>query len=148
MAELQRGHLEFRPYTRDPAPDPSYSIPMPGKQQIRLYNHWIKFNYRNGKYARTDSTRSSWIADRKLAEERLQKDVDYCNSIDGWVEVESCGIVERDFPSRIVLTGKLADNGESHEDFEITIGDKELYDELYKLYYGNNVKLTMEIMPE
>ena len=46
----------------------------------------------------------------------------------------------------IILEGELGDNGESYEDFQITVGHKTMYEEFYKRYAGNRVRITMEIL--
>lgn len=103
---------------------------------IKLYNHWIKFNE-----TRTDKDRGFWVAKRELAEENLKEDLRLIRS-----DVCEYGISEKDFYETFVLQGELGDNGESYEAFEMMVGDKILYNELYEKFRGNNIRLTVEIL--
>ena len=114
---------------------------------VALYNHWIKFNDMRGNFSRIDEARSHWTPNRELAEQRMAKDVEWVNSNAGYMKLAEYGIVEEKHPTKIILTGELADNGEAYEDFQITVGGTSLYRALYKKYCGCNVKLTVEILP-
>ena len=117
------------------------------KKKITLYNHWLRFNDKAGNFSRIDEDRTHWTANRKLAEERMKRDVDWVNSNAGYVDLVDYGIVEKEHPTKVVLAGELGDNEETYEDFQITVGGTSLYRALYEKYCGCNVKLTVEIFP-
>lgn len=113
---------------------------------MKLYNYWISFKRKkDGLKDRTDHERNSWRTDVEEVKNLLERDIDWCNSGDRFIVADSWGIEEKE-SSQVILIGELGDNDQSYEDFEITVGGKTLYDELYRKYRGNLVKLTMEII--
>ena len=114
---------------------------------ITMYNHWMKFNDHEGNFDRIDETRTKWTPNRELAEQRMAEDVEWVNSNVTFVKLADHGIVKKEHPTKIVLSGELGDNGGSYANVDIAVGGTDLYSALYEKYSGCNVKLTMEILP-
>lgn len=117
------------------------------RKEIRLYNYWMKIKDKvTGEVWKERNTRHPWNTSDEFIREELEKDVEALNA-GGFVEVITSGLNTMDFTQKS-LVGFLGDNGKTGEEFEITIGEKSLVDEIYNQFRGNNVRLILQVLNE
>jgi hypothetical protein len=110
-----------------------------------LYNYIRKTHFKNNDTYRTDTECTDWNKDREKIIEKINEDKEWAKHYSKYWEVIDYIIVEKDFTEPVTICGIVGDNGNSYEDFEVTVGGIELYNFLYKRFEGNNIKLTIEI---
>ena len=118
------------------------------KDTISMYNYFIEFYYKkNNKFDRLDKERMCWTTSKEIAQKAMEKDVDKCNHNDlVIVKAVNYGVYKKEIPKKMIFEGILQDNGEWYEDFEITIDDKAVFEEMYNKFCGNKFRVTFELL--
>ena len=110
---------------------------------MKMYNYNEKFvNGIGAKIIKKEVT--SWSRNKQSIVNQSNETVKIKAS---WQIPSDVEIIEKDFENPIVcLEGEIDGYKYGADDFEITIGDKELYNEIYEKFKGNKVRLTVEII--
>jgi hypothetical protein len=113
---------------------------------MKLYNHWISFKYDDGRFDRTDNARKLWKKTKQEANIQLNEDLDWLNSrMKPYCVPFDWGLEEKEFDT-ISFRGKVGDNGGYDEDFSISIGEEDLYKNLYEKFKDLDVEVTVKFM--
>lgn len=110
---------------------------------MKMYNYNEKFVDVNGN-EKIRKEETYWSRNKQSIVDKANETVKISSSWQIPLDIE---IIEKDFENPIVcLEGEVDNNGKQYGDFEITIGDKTIYDEIYRKFKGNKVRLTVELI--